>query len=303
MSNALAFGSFIPGESRIHIMNAQVKVILTCVFSIAVFFVNSWAGMLACCVLIACLYASAALPLSQFLGSLKPVVFLLCFTVLAQTICLDVPSFMDSVPNEAIAQAFWGYGGDGTLNTGAGGTLSAGSLCLPWGVVLCGAFGFTADGFARGLFFAIRIAVLIAACCLLSFTTSSVCIMDALAILLKPLRAVKVPVNDLCLVASIALRFIPTVMQEAQQVRCAQEARGALFQGGGALNALKSWGNVLSPLIVRLFRRADNLAMAMDARCYDGGKRSFAGNQILSSADRTVLVVGFLLVALIAVLL
>lgn len=334
MSNALAFGQYVPGKSLVHEINAQVKIILACVFSICVFFVSTWAGLLLCCLLVAGLYAAAELPLRKALGGVKPLAFLLAFTVLAQTFTWDVNAALDQAQalNEALGQvqvsagsgalgqtvagdaageadgafslnALWAGGllGCLVLGTGASGA-AVGSLGLPWGVVLVGSFGLTVDGFVRGVFFALRVALLLSACCLMSFTTSNMAIVSAMATLLKPLKRLHVPVEDLCLVISIALRFVPTVTQDAYAVKRAQEARGAVFEGEGFVIAIKSWAAVLTPLVVRLFKRADDLALAMEARCYNGA-RSAWHEERMSAGDVCVLLAGLAVILLVTVLL
>ena len=303
MSNAFAFGQYVPGSSPVHELNAQVKIILTCVFSICVFFVSTWAGLLLCCAVLAGLYDAASLPLRKALLGIKPLGLLLAFTVLAQTFTCDVSAALKAGGTVEAARSFWGEGLLGTLLCGPNdSSASLGSLGLPWCIALAGNFGITVDGFARGMFFALRIALLLAACCLMSFTTSNMAIVSALGSLLKPLRGLHVPVDDLCLVISIALRFVPTVTQEAYAIKRAQEARGALFEGRGFVTAIKAWAAVLTPLVVRLFKRADNLALAMEARCYSG-KRSPWHDTHMSPRDVRVLAIGLVLMLLITIML
>ena len=250
MANALAFGEYLAGTSPVHTLNAQVKILLTCAFSISVFLVDGWPGILVLTAGVAVLYLVAGVKISRALSGLKPLVFILAFTVLVHMFSINVG---------AAAQP---------------GQSQAGSLGFTQQWVLFGSFGITLDGLVRGLFFALRIALLVAACSLLTFTTSLVALTDALLQLMRPLARLRLPVEDLAMMVSIALRFIPTTAQEAQSIVKAQTARCADFETGGLMRRVRAWIPVFIPLFVRLFRRADDLALAMDARCYRGEGRT-----------------------------
>ena len=271
MSQTFAFGTYIPQNSPVHALNAQVKIILACAFSIAVFFIESWPGMLLALVLVGLLYALARVPVRKALRGLLPVVFILVFTILVHTFSINL-------------------GGQA-----APGLSTAGSLGLTQQWVIFGSFGITLDGFVRGVFFALRIALLVLICSLLTFTTSMMELMDALLSLLAPLRIIKVPIDDLAMMVSIALRFIPTTAHEAQMIQLAQKARGANFEDGSIFVRMRAWVPVFIPLFVRLFRRADELAIAMDARCYAGSVRSHLHAASMTRSDAAVLVCGIAL--------
>ena len=128
----------------------------------------------------------------------------------------------------------------------------------------------TAEGLADGLFFSWRIVLLVIGTSLLALTTPPVQLTDGIERLLRPLAALRVPVHDLAMMLSIALRFIPATVSEADQVITAQIARGARIGRGGPVARIGSYVPVLVPLFVGLFRRADELAIALDARCYRG---------------------------------
>lgn len=274
MASSLGFGTFIPGASPVHTVNAQVKIILACAFSIAVFFVESWAGLGLLVVAVALLYVLARIRISRALAGLKPIAFILVFTVL-------VHAFSTSV----------GAGGHP-------GSEHLGSLGLAREWVLVGSFGITLDGLLRGLFVALRIGLLVAVCSLLTFTTSMMDLTDGLLCLLAPLRRIKVPVEDVATMVSIALRFIPTTVEEARCVVRAQQARCADFDSGKPLSRAKAWIPVFIPLFVRLFRRADELALAMDARCYRGEGRTHA--RVLAWGARDAAIVASVLAVLVA---
>ncbi|MCI9130092.1 MAG: energy-coupling factor transporter transmembrane protein EcfT [Eggerthellaceae bacterium] len=135
-------------------------------------------------------------------------------------------------------------------------------------------FAFTLDGLERGCFFGLRICLLVWASLIVCYSTTSTQLVDAFVWFMKPLRALHVPVDDIAMVLSIALRFIPLIVAEFQQVKDAQWSRGAAFDEGGLIARIKAHMAILMPLIVGLFRRAERLAEAMDARCYGMEKRN-----------------------------
>lgn len=268
MPAALAFGTYIPGKSVIHSMNAQVKIILACVFSIAVFFIESWTGILIVTAFTGLLYAVARVPVTKALRGLLPILFILVFTLVVHAFSLDV--------NAAALPA----------------ASTAGSLGLNQAWPLIGDFGITLDGLMRGLFFCLRIILLVLICALLTFTSSMMELTDAMRRILSPLRRVGVPVDDIAMMVSIALRFIPTTTQEAHMIQLAQKARCADFDSDNVFARLKAWIPVLIPLFVRLFKRADDLAFAMDARCYGGAKRTRMAEMPMTSKDVAMMVIG-----------
>lgn len=151
------------------------------------------------------------------------------------------------------------------------------------------ALSFTMAGLLSGLFIATRIALLIMACMLLTFTTSATELTSGLVSLLGPLRRLRFPADDLALVVSLALRFIPITSDEAYAVRNAQMARCGDFESGSIIVRAKAWGPVLVPLFVRLFRRAEDLARAMDARCYKDASRVHAYGRRVTGKDVALL--------------
>lgn len=169
MTQALAFGTYIPGTSPIHALNAQVKVILACVFSIAVFFVESWPGLLVITAFVAMLYMLARVPVTKAARGLVPVAFILVFTVVVHAFSISMGS------------------------SAAPGLSSAGSLGLTQEWVLFGSFGITLDGLMRGIFFALRIVLLVLICSLLTFTSSMMELTDAMLRMFGPLRRLGVP--------------------------------------------------------------------------------------------------------------
>ncbi len=130
----------------------------------------------------------------------------------------------------------------------------------------------TWQGLEMALFMVLRISLLILGSSLLTYTTSPIMLTDAMERLMSPLKALHVPVGELAMMMTIALRFIPTLIEETDKIMKAQMARGADFESGNIIRRVKSMIPVLVPLFVSAFRRADELALAMEARCYRGGK-------------------------------
>lgn len=130
----------------------------------------------------------------------------------------------------------------------------------------------TWEGLVRGFFICLRLALLLLLSSLLTFTTSPLKLTDALEAILSPLKSIGVPAHELAMMMTIALRFVPTLIQETDRIMKAQQSRGADFQDGNILKRLRAMVPVLVPLFLSAFRRADDLAMAMEARCYRGGE-------------------------------
>ena len=141
-----------------------------------------------------------------------------------------------------------------------------------WELVSFWIFTITYEGITRAFFMILRISMLVAGTFMLTYTTSPVALTDGLEKLLRPLNKIKVPVHELSMMMCIALRFIPTLMQETDKIISAQKARGADFESGNIISRAKALVPILVPLFISSFRRADELAIAMECRCYHGGE-------------------------------
>ncbi|WP_417142684.1 energy-coupling factor transporter transmembrane component T family protein [Raoultibacter massiliensis] len=263
---------YIPGATSVHRLDARVKLVLLLAYSITLFFIHTWAGLLIC--IAACLAATILTRVSfgRMFSLLVPVYVILAFTLAFNSFALDVGH----------VATIYGMG-----------DVSAGVLTGAAPVPLFGTFGFVPEGFARGCFYALRIVFLVLASFIVCFTTTSNDLTDALNDFLKPLRAFRVPTQDIAMMVSIALRFIPVTAEEFGQVRAAQWARGAAFSDGSVIERLRAWQTVLIPLFVGLFRRADNLAIAMESRCYGmGDTRTELNPRRLSGSSVAVLGIG-----------
>jgi len=256
------FGQFVPGGSPVHRLDPRAKLGLVAAYTILLFSVSGWTGLVAAALLVALALGLSRVPLAIALRGLRAVALLLAFTLLANSLRWQ-----------------------------------------PVGPLLrMGPVGVDAAGLATGLFFVTRIVLLVVGTSLLTLTTSPVALTDALSRIMAPLRAVHVPVDDIATMFSIALRFIPTTAEEAEKIVVAQTARGAVFDQGGPIRRAKAWVPVLVPLFVNLFRRADDLAVAMESRCYTGVGRTRLHAPRMRSTDWIVLAAGVTAVAVAAIL-
>ena len=161
----------------------------------------------------------------------------------------------------------------------------------------------TWEGIARAIKMVLRIVLLITGTFLLTYTTSPIALTDGLEILLNPLKKLKVPIHEMTMMMSMALRFIPTLIEETDKIMSAQRARGADFETGSLVRRAKALIPVLVPLFVSSFRRADELAVAMECRCYHGGEGRTRMKQLkMTSADFTALILGAVFLAAVIVI-
>lgn len=228
---SITIGQYIPGTSLLHRMDPRAKLVALIIFIIAVFAAGSfWSYLLLGAVLLLLLLTSR-LPLPYFFRGLKPIYYIMVFTLLIHF--------------------FFTKGGRVLF--------SAGPLTIEsYGVYL-------------GVFMVTRVIFLVVSTSLLTLTTSPIALTDGLEYLMKPLKPIGVPVHEIAMMMTIALRFIPTLMEETEKIMKAQLARGADFETGNIFQRAKNLVPLLVPLFVSAFRRADELAVAMESRCYRGG--------------------------------
>lgn len=277
--------TYLPRESVVHRTDARVKIIVLFVYSIGLFFVETWLG-LACYLVgfvVACVCSK--LPVRRLLAALIPLYMLLFFTWLFNAFTLDP------------AHVGQGYSYGAAAST-------AGPFAHAAPIILWGSLAFLPSGCATGCFVILRILLLTLASLVVAYSTSSTELTGALARFLAPLRRLKVPVDDVAMVFSLALRFIPLLAQEADSIRLAQLARGAHFEDRGIWSALKAWGAVFVPLFVNLFRRAERIGQAFDARCYGAvPQRTRLHDVPMTPSDAGILCVSLLLGVVLPVLL
>ena len=209
-----------------------MKIVCTLIFLVSLFVQNSVLGYALAFVFLACMIHVSKVP-AKFIGKgLKPIVILLLFTV-AMNLFLT----------------------------------RGGAVLFHWGIITI-----TETGLRTSVFMAVRLVLLVAGSSLMTFTTTPNGLTDGLEKLLHPLNRIHVPVHEISMMMSIALRFIPILLEETDKIMKAQMARGADFESGNLLLRVKNMIPLLVPLFVSAFRRADDLAMAMEARCYNGGE-------------------------------
>lgn len=161
----------------------------------------------------------------------------------------------------------------------------------------------TKEGIFSAVFMVLRIAMLITGTFMLTYTTSPIALTDGLELLLNPLKKIKVPVHELSMMMCIALRFIPTLIEETDKIMSAQKARGADFETGSLIQRAKALIPILVPLFISSFRRADELAVAMECRCYHGGDGRTRMKQLqYQTRDRAALTGGIVVLAVVIVL-
>lgn len=231
----LSFGQYYPAKSFVHNMDARIKILGVIAFIVAVFLVQPFhfLGFLACFIFVIIASIFARVPFLKVLKSIKGILF---FIILS-----------------AVLQIFF--------NTD-------GNTILKWEFILI-----TDKGLLNAGFIVARISLIVLGASLLTLTTSPVEIADGIESLLTPLKWIKFPVHEFALIMSIALRFIPTLLDETDRIIKAQKARGADFESGNIFKRIKALIPVLIPLLISSFRRADELADAMDSRCYAGSKK------------------------------
>jgi energy-coupling factor transport system permease protein len=243
----ISFGQYYPASSPMHRLDPRTKILMVVVYIAMIFFVDSYAGYLAVLILLAAAVALSRVPVRLMLKSLKPILFLVLFSV--------------------ILNLFFVKGTDGeNFIIGAYDTGTPDLIFSWWRISMY----FTGVDFALKM--ALRLMLLVMGPSLLTLTTTPVSLTDGIESLLKPLRLVRFPVHEFALIMSIALRLIPTVMEETDKIILAQKARCADFDSRNIFKKARALLPVLIPLFVSSVRRADELAYAMDSRCYRGSE-------------------------------
>ena len=228
----ISFGQYYPATSFVHKMDARIKILLTVAYVTLIFLAKNFYAFLAAGVLLAVVVIFSRVPLRLVLKSIRGILFLVIFT--------------------ALINVFF---------------YQSGELLVHWKFIKI-----YRDALIFAAFMALRLTLLVMGTSLLTLTTTPVSLTDGIESLLSPLKKLRFPVHELALIMSIALRFIPTLMEETDRIMRAQKARGADFETGGILHRAKAMLPVLIPLLFSAFRRADELGDAMDARCYSGSK-------------------------------
>ena len=262
-------------------MDSRVKLIVLIATLTSCFMMQSWLGLVLLLGLLVTVGMSCKIALKMMVTNLTPVLFFVVFTILVNGFGFGVGIVDASAPPlvpEFLGRMLAAAGGKAASEAVAGGTE------LPNFMVLFGGFGFRPIGFQNGCFWALRLLILFATTLLLTMTSSITSLTDALVAWMCPLAVLHVPTEDIALVFTITLRFIQVIAEEAERIFLAQQARGAAFDSRNPFRKISAMLPVVIPLFVKLFRRSDNLVMAMESRCYQGQGRTHLRNHRLGLA-------------------
>jgi len=232
MLKDITIGQYIARDSIIHALDARIKIIITAILIIALFTINSFSGFGFFSLFILTVILLSKISFLKVVRGLKPIIFLIFLT-------LFIHIFLTN----------------------------GGEVLWSWRFI-----SIESEGVYTGFFMVSRIFLLILFTSLLTLTTSPLQLTDGIEYILSPLKRFGVPASELSMMMTIALRFIPTLLEEAEKIMKAQQARGADFESGNLIQRAKSLVPLLVPLFISAFRRADDLALAMESRCYRGGE-------------------------------
>ena len=232
MLKDITLGQYFPGNSIIHRLDPRAKLIMLVVYIVALFMASGWVSYGLMLAFLLTVIKISTIPPKSIIKGMKPLVMILVFT--------------------GILNLFFTQEGD---------------LLVNFRIIKI-----YSGGLSRAVMMVARILMLITCTFLLTYTTSPIALTDGLEALMGPLKKVGVPVHELSMMMCIALRFIPTLIEETDKIMCAQKARGADFENGSLMDRAKALIPILVPLFISAFRRADELATAMECRCYQGGE-------------------------------
>lgn len=230
MIRDITIGQYYPAESPIHRMDARLKLTVTFIFIVTLFLVNTFIGYLFVIASMGLVIKASKVPLKFMLKGLKSIMIIILFT--------------------AFINLF----------------MTRGETVL----VQVGIFSITMEGVLLAIKMCVRLVLLIVGSSILTLTTTPIQLTDAIEYILKPFKKIGVPAHEIAMMMTIALRFIPTLLDETDKIMKAQQARGADFDTGNLIQKAKALIPILVPLFISAFRRAEELAMAMEARCYHG---------------------------------
>lgn len=233
MLNDITFGQYFPGNSLLHRLDPRVKIIAAILYIVVVFLAKNIGAFAFLIVFTIVLVMLSRISLKVVLKGMKPLVFIIAFT--------------------AVVNIFWTEGE---------------TKWVDWGIIQI-----YKEGVMYALLMIVRVVAMLAGTSvILTYTTTPIALTDGLERLLSPLSKIGVPTHDFSMMMTIALRFIPTLVEETDKIMKAQQARGVNFSTGSVLKRIKSFLPVIIPLFVSAFRRAEELAVAMECRCYRGGE-------------------------------
>ncbi len=257
-----SLGQFYPTGSVIHNLDARVKIILTLCFLTFVFISKTFIGNFVSLFFLLFVIYLSKIPLKVIFKSFKGIMFLLIFTLIANMFFNQTGAVIFSL---------------GFIKITTGGILYSAQMVF-------------------------RLAILIVASFMLTFTTSTLDFADGLEVLLRPLKKIKFPSHEIAMIVTIALRFIPTILEELEKIKKAQMSRGADFETGSVIKRVKNYIPILIPLFISSLKRADELAIAMEARCYRGDINR-TRLKVLKTNKNDYIAISFLILYLITILL
>ena len=228
----ITIGQFFPGQSVIHRLDPRMKLLITVLYIVMLFIAKGFSGLGAGVIFMLIGFLLSGIPIKMMLKSVKPILPIIIFT--------------------GILNLFF---------------ITSGNIIFEWKFIKI-----TDNGLRTMAFMAIRIILLIFGTSLLTYTTSPITLTDAIERVLSPLKIIKFPAHEIAMMMTIALRFIPTLIEETDKIMSAQKARGADLESGNLIRRAKALIPILIPLFVSAFRRAEDLALAMECRCYRGGE-------------------------------
>lgn len=232
MIRDITLGQYYPADSILHKLDPRVKLVTTIVFLIALFVADDWVGYLVATVFLVAVIKLSKVPFHFMVKGLKAIFFILLITMFFNLFL---------TPGDVVLVQIW-------------------------------KLKITDKGLHTAIFMAIRLIYLILGSSVMTLTTTPNDLTDGLEKLMSPLKKLHVPVHEVSMMMSIALRFIPILLEETDKIMKAQIARGADFENGNLIQKAKNLVPLLVPLFISAFRRANDLAMAMEARCYRGGE-------------------------------
>ena len=232
MLNDITFGQFYPAKSIVHKLDPRFKLVLTVAFIVFTFVSQNAVALMVTGAALAVFIAATKIPIKMFIKTLKPIIPIIIIT--------------------SVLNALYVSSGD--------------TLVSFWKITI------TTGGVTTAVYMSVRICILIMCSSILTYTTSPTELTDAIERLFSPLKAIKVDVHSLAMMMTIALRFIPTLIEEAEKIMNAQKARGADLENGKLKDRVKALIPILIPLLISAVRRAYELAEAMECRCYSGGE-------------------------------
>lgn len=261
MIRDITIGQFYPAESKVHALDARTKLLATLIYIVSLFFVNSFTGYGFILLALAIVIKISKVPLKFMLRGLKSIVMIVIFTALINVFATSGSHVLFQI---------------GFLTVTLEGVILAVKMCA-------------------------RLILLIVGSSLLTLTTTPIALTDGIEAVLNPFKKIGVPAHEIAMMMTIALRFIPTLLDETDKIMKAQQARGADFETGSLLQKAKSLVPILVPLFISAFRRAEELAMAMEARCYHGGENRTRMKEMVF-ADRDRICIGILILYCVGVL-